>query len=110
MGENTAAILEQNDPGSKIVLWAHNYHVSMQDGHLGYYLKRGFGDLAYIIGFEFSAGDFTSRMATVHTYHEEPASTADYAHALARLHQPVMFLVFQTMSRDPILRQWLEKD
>jgi erythromycin esterase-like protein len=110
MGENVAGILAENGPQSKIVLWAHNYHVSMQEGRLGFFLKRDFGEQAYIIGFEFNQGEFTSRMVAVHTYREGPASTAYYAHALARLEQPVLFLDFQTMSRDPILREWLEKD
>jgi hypothetical protein len=67
---NVSAILARIGRKSKFAIWAHTYHVSMQDGRLGYCLKREFGEQAYIVGFEFNEGEFTSRMATVHTYQE----------------------------------------
>ncbi len=66
MAENVAQILEQYGPQSKIVLWAHNAHISNAEGWLGHYLKQQFGEQAYLLGFEFNQGTFTSRMVTVH--------------------------------------------
>jgi erythromycin esterase-like protein len=110
MAENVAHILEQNGLHSKIVLWAHNYHISNAEGKLGYYLKQMFGEQAYLLGFEFNQGAFTSRMATVHEYRVGPATPAYYAYALAKVNQPVLYLDFETMVRDPELQAWLAAD
>jgi erythromycin esterase-like protein len=110
MAENVARVLEQAGPESKIVLWAHNAHISNAAGWMGSYLKQAFGDEAYLLGFEFDHGEFTSRMAVIHTYSVGPASPAYYAHGLAKLDDPILFLDFKTMSQNPELRTWLETD
>jgi len=79
MAQNVAQILEQNGPQSKIVLWAHNAHIANAEGRLGSYLKQQFDEQVYLLGFEFNQGEFTSRMATVHTYGVKPAPPTYYA-------------------------------
>jgi erythromycin esterase-like protein len=110
MAENVSQILEQNGPHSKIVLWAHNDHISNAERKLGRYLKQMFGEQAYLLGFEFNQGTFTSRMATVHEYRVGPATPAYYAYALAKVNQPVLYLDFETMVRDTELQAWLAAD
>jgi erythromycin esterase-like protein len=110
MAENVGRILAQLGPGSKIVLWAHNAHISNGEGWMGNYLKQQFGDQAYLLGFEFDHGSFTSRMATIQTYSVGPASPAYYAYALSKTGKPVQFLDFRTMSLSPVLEEWLAKD
>lgn len=107
MAGNVAQILEQYGPQSKIVLWAHNLHISKAEGWLGYYLKQRFGEQAYLLGFEFNQGTFTSRMITIHTYGVQPAPATYYAYGLAKVNQPILYLDFQSMSRDPELQIWL---
>ncbi len=108
MAQNVAYILRESGPDSRIVLWAHNAHISNSRGRLGSYLKQEWGDQAYLRGFEFDYGAFTSRMATVQTYSVGPASPDFYAHALAMLGKPLLYLDFQTLSQTPALRAWLE--
>lgn len=110
MAENVGRLLAQSGPDSKIVLWAHNAHISNCTGCMGHYLKQQFGDQAYLLGFEFDHGSFTSRMATIQTYSVGPASPAYYAYALSKTGKPVQFLDFQTISISPALEEWLAKD
>jgi erythromycin esterase-like protein len=109
MAKNISQLLTQAGPESKIVLWAHNGHISNAPGSMGNYLKKELGNQIYLLGFEFSEGEFTSRMFTVHTYSVTAASPAYYANALARLGTPILFLDFQTMARRAELREWLAK-
>ena len=110
MAINVGRILDQMGPESKIVLWAHNAHISESKNRMGYFLKQQFGEQAYLLGFEFDHGAFTSRMGTIHTYKVPPASPAYYAYALNKVGQPILLLDFQTLSKDPVLAKWLEKD
>ena len=110
MAQNVAQILEQNGPQSKIVLWAHNAHIANAEGRLGSYLKQQFDEQVYLLGFEFNQGEFTSRMATVHTYGVKPAPPTYYAYALAKANHPILFLDFRTMACIPELRAWLATD
>jgi erythromycin esterase-like protein len=107
MAQNVARILEQNGPHSKMVLWAHNAHISNTEGWLGHYLKQEFGEQVYLLGFEFNQGAFTSRTMTVHTYNTGSAPPTYYAYALAQTGQPILYLDFRTMSRNPELQTWL---
>ncbi len=61
MADNVKWILDQN-PGAKIVLWAHNGHVSTTDT-VGYYpmgaaLRKMFGNQMVVFGFAFNRGTF----------------------------------------------------
>lgn len=80
MAETVASILQRERPGTKIVLWAHNFHVWTQpaDGsdtadaavsaeyrrqHLmfpsmGRFLREAYGDAYYALGFAFAEGSF----------------------------------------------------
>ncbi|RYE30143.1 MAG: erythromycin esterase family protein [Sphingobacteriaceae bacterium] len=63
MAENIAWILEHEGPESKMMLWAHNYHVSKNEGintnkTMGSYLKKQYKDQYYVIGFDFNKGSF----------------------------------------------------
>lgn len=110
MAENVAWILEDSGPDSKIVVWAHNAHISAAPGRMGAYLKQQFGDEAYLMGFELNRGRFTSRMMTVHTYTVYPAPPSYYAHALAQVGEPILLLDFRTMAVSPELQAWLAAD
>lgn len=108
MSQNVNRILQEAGPESRMVIWAHNAHISNGSGWMGSYLKQTWGDQAYLLGFEFDHGSFTSRMATVHTYSVGPATPDFYAHALNQLDQPLLYLDFQTLLQTPVLRAWLE--
>ena len=50
MAENTIWLDERLGPGSRMVLWAHNFHVSMQPGAQGWYLQGKYGDAMVVAG------------------------------------------------------------
>lgn len=57
MAENVAWILEQ-DPKSKIVLWAHNGHVAKRQFAMGKYLDERFGVRHMAVAFATSKGNY----------------------------------------------------
>ncbi|MBY0502889.1 MAG: erythromycin esterase family protein [Bryobacteraceae bacterium] len=59
MAANTDWILQQN-PGAKMVVWAHNYHVSRLNGAQGSYLSRWYGPDYFVIGFAFHRGQYSA--------------------------------------------------
>ncbi|MCU1263756.1 MAG: hypothetical protein JWM21_74 [Acidobacteria bacterium] len=64
MAENIKWILD-NNPGAKIVLWAHNGHVATS-GDFGYdpmgaSLRKMFGNQMVVFGFAFNQGSFQAR-------------------------------------------------
>ncbi|MFN0102047.1 MAG: erythromycin esterase family protein [Bryobacteraceae bacterium] len=59
MALNTRWILDQN-PGAKMAIWAHNYHVSRVPGAQGSHLARFFGADYVVLGFAFHTGRFTA--------------------------------------------------
>lgn len=60
MAANVEWILEQAPAGSKIVLWAHNAHVSKAPGWMGRYLAERFGDDMVVFGFAFDRGRYNA--------------------------------------------------
>ena len=59
MALNTDWILEQN-PGAKMAIWAHNYHVSRVPGAQGSHLARWYGASYVVLGFAFHEGKFSA--------------------------------------------------
>ena len=60
MAENTIWLDEHLGPGSRMVLWAHNFHVSMQPGAQGWYLHGKYGEAVVVAGFNHERGTFTA--------------------------------------------------
>ncbi|MGI8857964.1 MAG: erythromycin esterase family protein [Thermomicrobiales bacterium] len=64
MAENAEWLLEQAEPGAKIVLWAHNGHVNTGTDpnfrSMGSYLRERYGSDMRVFGFEFGAGLFNA--------------------------------------------------
>lgn len=60
MADNVEWILE-NNPGAKIVLWAHNGHVARHENWMGKFLEEKFpGDEMFVVGFATSRGEYTA--------------------------------------------------
>jgi erythromycin esterase len=60
MAANVDWILEQN-PDAKIVLWAHNGHVTKTPGAMGSYIAERYGPEAVALGFAFDEGSYNAR-------------------------------------------------
>lgn len=57
MADNVKWIADQN-PGAKIILWAHNMHIAKLPGHQGMHLRRIFGDAYLAVGFAAGRGTY----------------------------------------------------
>ena len=80
MADNVDWILEHTPPGTKIVLWAHNGHVSRGPTYepMGAVLSERHGDDQRIFGFAFHEGEYTAvgsdGLGTYGTSPSEPGS------------------------------------
>ena len=59
MAENIQWLRSQA-PGAKMMLWAHNYHVSNLAGAMGSYLRKTYGADYLTMGFAFGTGGFNA--------------------------------------------------
>ena len=59
MADNVAWLTEQH-PEERLILWAHNAHISRWDGMMGSYLTEQFGDSYLPIGFATASGEYTA--------------------------------------------------
>jgi erythromycin esterase len=63
MADNLDWILAHTSPGTKVVTWAHNGHVSKNLGtfkSMGYYLSERHGEDMVVFGFAFHSGEYTA--------------------------------------------------
>jgi erythromycin esterase len=60
MAENTRWLLDQLPAGSRMMLWAHNYHVSGVPGAMGSHLRQALGPDYLNVGFAFGSGSFNA--------------------------------------------------
>ncbi|WP_348053078.1 erythromycin esterase family protein [Mucilaginibacter sp.] len=83
MCENIRSIVEST-PNSKIVIWAHNGHISKVEPHMGFYLKETFGTSYYAIGFDFNGGRFraidpiTHQLVTFYIKNSKSGSSGNF--------------------------------
>ncbi len=68
MASLVTAILDMHGDGTRIMLWAHDWHISRIDGNpiqemprLGTYLKREYGSSYLPVGLSFGTGGFQSK-------------------------------------------------
>ena len=60
MASNISWIVDQAPPGARVVLWAHNYHVSRTSGAMGSYLAAKYGTDYRVLGFAFNDGKYNA--------------------------------------------------
>ncbi|HYO46562.1 MAG TPA: erythromycin esterase family protein, partial [Gemmatimonadota bacterium] len=58
MAENVRWILDHEGPEAKVVIWAHNGHVSTGPGWMGAHLREALGTDMVVFGFAFNQGSF----------------------------------------------------
>jgi len=61
MAANAVWIAEEARKGSKVVLWAHNFHVSKQQGSMGKWLADRYGNDLVVVGFAANEGTYTAK-------------------------------------------------
>ncbi len=114
MAENVKWILDQN-PGTKIVLWAHNGHVGTEDeaGYpkMGQELRATYGDQMVVFGTAFNQGSFEAFDDTsgqLRNFTVPPAASDSFEGKLAATGIPIFALdLGHRPSRGPAAR-WLK--
>lgn len=109
MAANVKWILDHEPAGAKVVLWAHNGHVTAEPpryfpgGTMGMHLRRIYGDAMRIFGFAFDRGSFR---AGNDVYEALPAKPASFDGALAAAGLPLFMLDLRTATG--VARRWVE--
>ncbi len=101
----------------KVMLWAHNIHVSSTDNiyrYMGKNLKEMYGDEYYSIGFEFSRGSFNvyNAMSTwTLTRLDIDNNASEYlAYKFDKTNIPISFLDFNSASKSEKIAEMLSKN
>jgi erythromycin esterase len=115
MAENVAWLLDQAGPDAKIVLWAHNFHVSKSFADskyfadskpMGAYLRERYGDEMVVFGFSFYQGSFsTLDSLTAFPVELPPENSYEYNFHSAEL--PRFFLDLRGLPPDSPVTNWL---
>ena len=115
MAENVAWLLEQAGSESKIVLWAHNEHISKDEENMGAYLHKSNGDAMVTFGFSFHRGSLNaidgqreSKSRDMLMSHKvPPPPKGSYEHLLDAVGLPLMFLDLCNVPADSAVAAWL---
>jgi erythromycin esterase len=115
MAENVKWMLDQEPPGAKIMLWAHNAHVasdSSQHEPMGGYLRRmdgaGFVNMGFIFGKgSFRAFDMQNQREAEFTLGDPPGGSVDAT--LAALGLPLFAIDLRRPPAGPVA-EWLGGD
>jgi erythromycin esterase len=113
MAENIKWILDNEPPGTKMMLWAHNGHVSTADSGMGSVLRRMYGQEMVVCGFSFYEGSFqaVSALGLGHWLQDfvvgpSPPDTLDSA--LAETGLPLFAIDLRSASTQDAVHRWLE--
>jgi erythromycin esterase len=113
MADNVDWILDHSPPGTKVVLWAHNAHVSRDPtyGSMGSDLAERHGDDLCVLGFLFHEGKYTAvgsdGLGTYGTMTSEPGSVE---WALKEVGIPSLMLDLRHTKVDSSAGTWLAEE
>jgi erythromycin esterase-like protein len=114
MAENVKWIADHN-PDAKIVLWAHNGHVSTADSPgykpMGASLREMFGDKMVVFGFAFNQGSFQAaeRNKGLHDFTVSSAPAGSLDATLARTGIPLFALDLRKAPKNSAVATWLSQ-
>lgn len=108
MAKNIQWILD-NNPNAKIVLWAHNGHISKQEGSMGSFLSEKYGDNYYNIGFLSNSGMYTAfkegKLSSQNRLIEGKPGSIEYSFHKAKI--PYFFYDFIQANNEEPENKWL---
>jgi erythromycin esterase len=109
MAENIKWILE-NNPNSKIILWAHNGHVTKRIHQMGYYLDKEFGNNYYNIGFVSNSGKYTAvNLGRLNSNNIlEPGKPGSFEYEFHRTKTPLFYFDFSKVKDNEPDGLWLK--
>lgn len=109
MADNISWILEHN-PDSKIVIWAHNEHISKNPQAMGKFLAERYGNQYYSIGFLSNKGKYTAGTSefTISTENKlAKGESGSFEYNFNKTGLPVFFLDLHSLDTDNPQANWL---
>jgi erythromycin esterase len=114
MAENIRWILDHEAPQSRMVVWAHNGHVSAEPlpfapgGTMGVHLRTAFGKRLLVVGFVFNRGSFQAfdRKKGLIEQKAEPLDESAFDRGLASSGPPIF--VLDLRGATGAAREWLQ--
>ena len=110
MAENIKWIVDRS-PDAKVVLWAHNGHVSAGGfafETMGKTLRKIYGDAMVVMGFAFNQGSFQATEAgTLKTFTVPPAPAGSLDATLAATGLPLLAIDLRTAPKTGPVATWL---
>ena len=97
MAQNVIWILDHATPDTKLVLCAHNLHVSRREGWMGQHLAQQYGPALRVIGFAFGSGQYRAGPET-HDAIAPPAGSVE--EVLHRTGLPAFVVDLRSVPRD----------
>lgn len=118
MADNVKWILD-NNPGEKIVVWAHNMHVSTNDSYrykpMGASLREMFGEKMVVFGFAFNQGGFQavempiSSESRVRTFNVDPAPEGSLDAMLASAGLRIAAIDLRALPKEGEVAKWFKE-
>lgn len=109
MAKNIAWILAHSAPEARILLWAHNDHVSRDSGSMGHYLAKRYSRQYRSVGLAFHHGSYRAngyRGQAVYPAHPPPVgSLEDFLH---RADRSLFALDLSAVSESSIVNKWID--
>lgn len=116
MADNIQWILENERPTSKIMVWAHNSHISKGrypsavDSTMGEWLRAKYGENYYTIGVDFNEGEIHDPQRDgLGIYSFTPLEERELPRILEEKNAGKLFLDFEFASQDSTVNNWLKE-
>ncbi|MCP4574047.1 MAG: erythromycin esterase family protein [bacterium] len=108
MAENVVWLTEQH-PDARIVLWAHNFHVSRQNGAMGKHLDEKFGPAYLPVGFATATGEYyaMSRSSSDKIHRLSPPPPASFEAVFASAKPSIFALDLRAAVKDSGSSGWI---
>ena len=110
MAENFEWILGQN-PGSKIVIWAHNGHIQKTGYSMGKFLAESLKEDYITVGFTFHKGKYTAIGKNgLNTYRAQDSYEGTFEYMFQSLNEPIFLLDLRKVKNDNSEHgQWMKE-
>jgi erythromycin esterase len=113
MAQNIKWILDNEPPGSKIMVWAHNGHVSTEGfpgaGSMGMYLRSLYGSRMVVCGLSFNRGSFQAvGRNRLQEFTVGPALPDSLDAALAATGLPLFAVDLRNAPTTGLVAEWLD--
>ena len=108
MAENFLWI-KDNNPNSKLVIWAHNGHIQKTNQMMGDHLSKKLGNDYITFGFSFFSGSYTATGSKgLTSYEAQQAYPGTLEYLLEQLKEPIFILDLKQIKADnPKELEWL---